>query len=331
MTKISEFVVGQRVAGKFGVLEKTFIKEYAKGKFFKITITDGETRIPLKFWGAPMQSKCTELYENIIPGKTVVEFEGDVVMDNYSNELTVNINEEKDMFKICSEEEIKGLRFVGTTSRSREEMFSAIQMEIDAIQEPHLLALLKAVFSDEKIKAQFMECPGAMKKHHAYIGGLLEHTLNVMRICKTISDLYPELDRDLLITAAILHDIGKIQEYTVGITIDTSDAGKFLTHSYISVEIIESKLRTLQDFPESLKNKLYHMILRHHGKYSGMETIEGKVPWVIPEACALYYADDTDARIKNFLQEIEEGKRAGENWRFVKELGIQIYIEDGND
>ncbi|MEM4160448.1 MAG: hypothetical protein QW531_00525 [Thermoplasmata archaeon] len=97
------------------------------------------------------------------------------------------------------------------------------------------------------------------------------------------------------------------------------------------MEIIDGKIRQLPGFPEQLKWKLYHMILRHHGRFGSQETIEGKISWVIPEACALYYADDMDARVKNFLQEIEEGKRAGESWRFVKDLGVQIYIEDEDE
>ncbi|MEM3445650.1 MAG: HD domain-containing protein [Thermoplasmata archaeon] len=331
MTKISEIGEGQRIAGKFVVREKDFIREYTKGKFFKLTISDGEAKIPLKFWGMPIQSRATEFYEAIEPGKTLIEVEGDVVKDSYTNELTVNINEEKDRFRICSEEEAKGMRFVPETRRNREEMLKFLEAEIGKIEEPHLAALLKSIFGDEQIKKSFMECPGAKMKHHAYIGGLLEHTSNVVRLCSTLCEFYPELDRDLLITGALLHDIGKIQEYSVALAIETTDAGRFLSHTYISVEIIDGKIRQLPGFPEQLKWKLYHMILRHHGRFGSQETIEGKISWVIPEACALYYADDMDARVKNFLQEIEEGKRAGESWRFVKDLGVQIYIEDEDE
>ncbi|MEM3397206.1 MAG: HD domain-containing protein [Thermoplasmata archaeon] len=331
MSKISECVEGQRIAGKFVVWEKAFVKDYTKGKFFKITISDGEAKIPLKFWGMPIHSKVMEFYEAIQPSKTLVEIEGDVVMDTYSNELTVNINEEKDMFRICTDEEAKGLQLVPITKKNREELMKFIESEIGKIVDPNLGALLKSIFADENLKKSFMESPAAKMKHHAYIGGLLEHTCNVVRLCSTLCELYPELNRDLLITAAILHDLGKIQEYSVSLAIDTTDAGRFLTHTYISIEIIETKLRQLSVFPEQLKWKLYHIILRHHGRFAVQETIEGKISWVIPEACALYYADDMDARVKNFLQEIEEGRRAGESWRFVKDLGVQIYIEDEDE
>ncbi|MEM4160449.1 MAG: hypothetical protein QW531_00530 [Thermoplasmata archaeon] len=206
MTKISEIGEGQRIAGKFVVREKDFIREYTKGKFFKLTISDGEAKIPLKFWGMPIQSRATEFYEAIEPGKTLIEVEGDVVKDSYTNELTVNINEEKDRFRICSEEEAKGMRFVPETRRNREEMLKFLEAEIGKIEEPHLAALLKSIFGDEQIKKSFMECPGAKMKHHAYIGGLLEHTSNVVRLCSTLCELYPELDRDLLITGAMLVD-----------------------------------------------------------------------------------------------------------------------------
>jgi 3'-5' exoribonuclease len=330
MTKIGDLKEGQKIAGRFGVTKKDWLKEYSRGKFFRIEITDGDTKIPLKFWGSPLNSRAAELYDNLRPG-SAVDIEGNIVYDNYDNCLTVSVNEDGNKFRICAPGEVEKTEFVKKTEKNQMQLFAYVQKEIEGIKNEHLAALLNAIFADEHIKSQFIESPAAKEKHHAYLGGLLEHTCNVMKICSTLCEIYPELDRDLLITAAILHDIGKIQEYSVDVVIDISNAGKFLTHTYISIEIIENKLRQIPDFPENLKLKLYHAILRHHGRWSSQETIETKTSWVIPEACALYYADDADARIKNFLQHIEEGKKHGENWHFIKDLGSEIYIEDEDD
>jgi len=331
MTKISELKEGEKVSGKFAVWGKDFLRDYHGGKFFKLIISDETGKIPLKFWGSEYQSKVVELYETIQPGKTVVELEGTVLHDEYEDKLVVYVNEDKNLFRICKPEEARECKFVPSTSKNRDELMQYIEEAAGKITEPNLAALLKSIFSDEEIRKAFMESPAAKTKHHAYIGGLLEHTTNVVRICATLCDIYQEIDRDLLITAAILHDIGKIKEYSVEATIDFTDAGRFLSHPYISIEIIESKLKQIPDFPEAIKLKLYHIILRHHGRASLQESTEQRSPWVIPEACALYYADDMDAKVKNFLQEVEEGRKVGENWRYVKDLGGQIYIEDEDE
>lgn len=170
-----------------------------------------------------------------------------------------------------------------------------LQDTLDSVEDTQLTIVLDAFFKDPEFYDKFIQAPAAKIHHHNYLGGLLIHTNEVVKICNALSDIYPELDRQLLVTGALLHDIGKIKTYSYDTNIiDINYEGQMLDHLYIGANMLESKLSNL-DIDDKLKVQLIHMILSHHGEKSlgWGSTVDPK----IPEAIALHYADDISAKL----------------------------------
>jgi 3'-5' exoribonuclease len=206
-------------------------------------------------------------------------------------------------------------------------MYREILAFVTTINEPHLRALLDMFFQDGKFTDRFKHTPGSKKHHHNYIGGLLEHTINVTKLCEVISTIYPELDKDLLITSALLHDIGKLKGYSYHPEIDITTAEGLLGHLYLGIEMLNEKIDALPDFPEDLKLKLYHIVLSHHRQTDWGAFMEP----CFSEANALSYADLLDSQVKNFLQlestEREKVNNKGKTWSsYIRELRRYLYL-----
>ena len=151
----------------------------------------------------------------------------------------------------------------------------------------------------------------------------MEHTVGVIRLCQNICEMYPKINKDLLICGALLHDVGKLKEYTYAAAIDISDEGNFIGHIVIGEQWIREKIQELQnngkEFPKELENQLIHLILSHHGKY---EWGSPKIPKLV-EACILHQADLMDSQVKNYLQMIEDAKKlTDEDWTFIYDADV---------
>jgi 3'-5' exoribonuclease len=204
-------------------------------------------------------------------------------------------------------------------------MMEEMHVIIGSISEENLRALLERFFSDDDFSASFKEAPAAMKHHHSYLGGLLEHTLNVVKLCDMISNNYSNLNRDLLLTGAILHDIGKIKAYSAKTSINMTDTGKFLGHITLGSTMVADKLKGMDSFPEVLKMKLNHLLISHHGNTeSGFDRPKSLK---IPEAAALFYADLYDAKVKEYLQELERERNVEDDWVYIRGLNSEIYTK----
>jgi len=169
--------------------------------------------------------------------------------------------------------------------------------------------LLKKFFADSVLVDGFKTAPAAVKIHHAYIGGLLEHTFSVVKLCSYISEQYTFLDQPLLLTGAFFHDIGKIKEFRYDWTIDYSDEGKLIGHIVLGVQIVDNLIRLLPSFPSEAAMLLRHLILSHHGEPE-MGTVK---PPMTREAMALHLADDLDAKMAS-LNRIYEETRPESRW-----------------
>lgn len=171
---------------------------------------------------------------------------------------------------------------------------------ISEIKNPYLKEILDSFFKNSELKNKFLSAPAAKIHHHNYKGGLLVHTNEVVEICKTIAKLYNDIDGDLLITGAILHDIGKIETYSYETNdIDIKYEGRMLDHLFIGANMLETNMKKI-NAPKTLKIKLIHLILSHHGKteLGWGSTVDPK----IPEAIALHQADDMSAKITSSLE-----------------------------
>ena len=175
---------------------------------------------------------------------------------------------------------------------------------------PAWSALLQAFFEDETIAALFRRAPAAKGFHHVYIGGLLEHTLSVVRLLDRAAGHYAGVNRDLLIAGGILHDIGKIYEFSYERIVEYSDPGRLVGHIVMGVEMVDAKIAAIPDFPEQTAMELRHLILSHHGV---LEYGSPKRPKTL-EALIVHYMDDLDAKVNAFQEYIREARDEESDW-----------------
>jgi len=215
--------------------------------------------------------------------------------------------------------------YLHQSKENLDELMQKIFSKINSIENYHLKNLLKSFFDDPEFAKKFKRAPAAMKVHQPYIGGLAEHTINVMNICESIGNIYKEINRDFLITMAILHDIGKIREYAYDKVIEHTDEGKLLGHIAISLEMINQKIKSLDNFPPDLELMLKHTLLSHHGHF---EFGSPRLPSILA-AIALYYADEMDAKVSGFINIKEENKDFKEKWsKWIWWLERSIYLDE---
>lgn len=186
-------------------------------------------------------------------------------------------------------------------------LWSCLEASVESVTNPGLKRLLAALLADPVIAQAYREAPAARQLHHAWLGGLLEHVVSLLNLADKVAAHYPLLDRDLLIAGVILHDIGKIRELTWGAGFDYSVEGVLLGHIQIGVDLVEKTIAALPGFPDRLRTLVLHMILSHHGK---LEFGSPKLP-MIPEALALNFVDDFDAKMQAIASEFEKSAREG--------------------
>ena len=216
-----------------------------------------------------------------------VRVKGNVVEYRETLQLVVQHLEQPDPTEVDSRD------FLPATERNVEQMLERLIDISQTVKNKHLLRLLVAFFEDKAFVDLFKTAPAAKKMHHAYLGGLLEHTLSIALLIEAIAGHYKGVDRDLLLTGGILHDIGKVYEFSYKTHIDYSDAGRLLNHIVIGVEMLEKKIATLNDFPEDLGLVLKHMIVSHHGT----RDFGSPEPPKTLEAVILNYLDELDAKV----------------------------------
>lgn len=241
-----------------------------------------------------------------------VKVEGQITM--FQNSLQMNIRRARK----ADEGEYDVTDYMPATEKDVKAMYAELKTFMDSVKEPHLLQLLTNVFSDKEIAKKFVNHSAAKSIHHAFIGGLLEHTLGVTRMCAFIADSYPLLNRDLLVTAAIFHDIGKLYEISSFPENDYTDEGNLLGHIFIGAELIGKKIAEIPAFPEKLANELRHCILAHHGE---LEYGSPKKPALV-EALALSMADNLDAKMETFREVLAGSEAVNGEW-----LGYQKMFE----
>jgi 3'-5' exoribonuclease len=192
------------------------------------------------------------------------------------------------------------------------------------VENPFLRELLLAFFQDRKFFAIFKKAPAAKAMHHAYVGGLLEHSLAVARLAGKIADLYPVADRALLVAGALLHDVGKVEEFSFDTyPFDYSDSGRLMGHHVLGVEMVQARLARIAGFPPDLAVRLKHLILSHHGRH---EFGSPSLPMMI-EAFILNFLDDLDAKV-NYIQRLgSQTAAAGYQWTdYQRSLERFLYV-----
>ncbi|MBQ7934140.1 MAG: HD domain-containing protein [Lachnospiraceae bacterium] len=225
-----------------------------------------------------------------------IEVYGDVT--SFNGALQVSIKR----IRVCQEGEYNPADYLPISSKDIETMYQELQGIIKSIQNTYLKQLLEAFFvKDENFIKAFKKSSAAKTVHHSFVGGLLEHTLSVTKLCDYYCSAYPILKRDLLLTAAMCHDIAKTKEFSPFPENDYTDAGQLLGHIVMGSQMVGEKAAAIAGFPQHLLLQVQHCILAHHGKY---EYGSPKIPAII-EAVALNYADDTDAKLQTFKEVLD--------------------------
>lgn len=233
-----------------------------------------------------------------------VEVMGDVT--SFAGAMQLNIKRARK----ASEGEYDPADYLPVSENSTDDMYSQLLSMIGSVKNPFLSALLKKLFAEDKDFLKSFEGHSAAKTvHHGFIGGLMEHTLSVARLCDYMAGAYPLLNRDLLITAALLHDVGKTRELSAFPMNDYTDEGQLLGHIIIGAQMIHDLAKDIPDFPIDLENQLVHCVLAHHGE---LEYGSPKKP-ALAEAVALNLADNTDARMET-LTEIFAADKGKKEW-----------------
>ena len=242
-----------------------------------------------------------------------IEVFGDVV--SFQGALQLNIKR----IRKADEGEYDPADYLPVSERSINEMYSELLGYISSVKNPNLNKLLSMFFKeDEKFIKQFKNHSAAKSVHHSFVGGLLEHTLNVTKLCDFYSSTYPIINRDLLITAAIFHDVGKTVELSLFPENDYTDDGQLLGHIVIGVEMIGEAIRKIDGFPVKLSTELKHCILAHHGEF---EYGSPKKPALV-EAVALNFADNTDAKMETMKEAFSTVPAGNTEW-----LGYNKFFE----
>ncbi len=211
-----------------------------------------------------------------------------------------NVREYKDTLQVvvrhlerADPDHVDAKDFLPATDRDVNQMLDQLIQISKTVEDKHLSRLLAAFFADKTFVDLFKTAPAAKKMHHAYLGGLLEHTLSIVRLIQAVSTHYKGVDKNLLLTGGILHDIGKVYELSYETHIDYSDPGRLLNHIVIGVEMLEKRISRLHDFPQDLSVLLKHLIVSHHGT----RDFGSPEPPKTLEAIILNYLDDMDAKV----------------------------------
>jgi len=291
---VRDLSIGDQVLDFFLVKHKEleWFRDRTRGQFLTLVLMDHTGEILARVW-----EQGPELAEAFDEGD-VVKIRGEV--EEYRDQRQIIV----ERLRLARPEEYTLEDFLPSTERDVEAMWRTLERAIKELKNPHLQALCEALFpvagtgGDEDFVARFKRAPAARRVHHAYLGGLLEHVTELLVLARPLCRLFADIDRDLLVAGILLHDIGKVREFTYEREITYSDAGRLLGHVLLSDEMLVAHLARLQDFPEELALCLRHMVLSHHGRY---EWGSPRRPKTL-EACALHYLDNLDAQVNRFRQ-----------------------------
>ena len=310
---IKDLKPGIEVADFF-VLRKKELKEYNGQKYLKLELGDPSGRINAVLW-----ENAEVVYAEVAIGD-IVKVKGMAI--TYKGGLEIKIEK----IRRSKEEESDPKEFLPKSKIDLNLLLKEFEEKSKTIKNSFLSKLMDSILGDEKLIEKIKYAPGGKLWHHSYLGGLLEHTLKVVEFCEKAAELYELVNRDLLITGALVHDIGKIYAYSFTGFIDFTDEGRLLGHIISGDEIINQKIKKIQDFPRELSLQLRHLLLSHQGQ---LEFASPVVPQTL-EAIILYYADEMDAKTGAFSDIINrdiQQKREGKKWSdWVPLIHRYIYL-----
>lgn len=295
---VSEIKDRDPVNAVFLVKDKILAMAKNGKPYMNLRLMDKSGEVEAKVWDN------TELLDKQFDKDDFVQVRGKASV--YMNKMQVVIAE---IVKV-PEHEVTLAAFLPESNRDGAEMLAELQGVVAALHNPHLKGLMTAFLDDEPFMRLYRQAPAAKGMHHVFLGGLLEHSLSLVKLVKSIVPHYAGINEDLLVVGALLHDVGKIYEMSFERAFDYTDAGKLLGHITIGVELVEEKIRLVSGFPRELSLLLKHMLLSHHGQY---EYGSPKRPKTV-EATILNYLDDLDSKINGIQAHIAKETASTSRW-----------------
>lgn len=303
---ISALSEGDVVDDVFVVKIKKGVTEYTKGYRFNLLLSDNSGKtIEYVYWGGHDEERVRALYDSI-KSDSVVRVRARV--SSYGGKLQLASNE-SDIIEVLDEEQYCSEDFVKPAKKNVDEMYARLLEVVETVENTHIKKLLESIFTDHSIMEKMKIHPGAISIHHNWIGGLLEHTLEVLDFCELAARKFPKLDRDLLVAGALLHDIGKLEELEVTSRIKGTNAGQLVGHVMLGALYVAGKIDEQEGFDEELKTKILHILVSHHGKN---EYGSPKEP-MFPEALAVYYADEMSSKLAEMVEFVEDSREDTED------------------
>ncbi|HUS69148.1 MAG TPA: HD domain-containing protein, partial [Anaerolineae bacterium] len=307
---IKDLEIGRTISGQVYLLAESRVDKTRKGDpYLRATLADSTGRLEARSWNlTPEVMEQLEVGSGVRIYGTVEEYPAGSRQVRIERLQPVEIQDFS--------------RFLPQAKRDREEMRQELLQVRAQIKHPYLSRLLDRLFGDEEFEATFSRAPAAKRYHHACIGGLLEHTLAVVRLCSFVAHEHTEIHRDLLLTAAILHDVGKATSYTLGPVLDLTEEGRLINHVAQGALAVQTAIDSLEGFPQNLRNRLLHAILAHHG---ALERGSPVAPQTM-EALALHHADWMDGDVRGFLDFVESEPPSADGWTgFSSMFGTRLY------
>ncbi len=309
--KIKEFALNDVITGFF-IVRKADIREYTKGNYLTAELGDNSGRINAVYW-EPDTFCLTELEAGY-----VVKVRGTV--GEFRDKLQLTIVR----IRLATEDEYSLDELLPHSKQTHDERKSRILNLTEKIENQYIKTLVESFWNDEKFFDKFLKAAAGKLWHHAYIGGLSEHSANLAELAVRVSVGYEYLNKDLLIFGGLFHDIGKLATYTTDMVIDFTDEGRLIDHICIADAWIVERAKLIENFPDKLLMKLRHIVLSHQGEYS--------TPVVpkIPEAFVIYYCDEIDSKM-GALERIRE-KVGGKGWSdYINLIQRHVYFGEGDD
>ncbi|MBN1847967.1 MAG: HD domain-containing protein [Deltaproteobacteria bacterium] len=283
-----------QVRGLYAAKTKRLARTKRGDPFLSITLSDRTGDMECRVWDN------AEALSSLFKEGDILDIEGRA--NSYRNQVQLIIAD----LKVADNGADPSL-FLEATSYDAKDMIRSLREVLKTIKEPHLKKLMESFLSDRAFMTLFKEAPAAKNFHHGYVGGLLEHTLSVCRLTDSVCEHYPQLDRDLLLAGAFLHDIGKIKEFKTHTLIEYTDEGRLLGHLVLGAAMLDEKLDHIKSFPRDTALRLKHLILSHHGEY---DFGSPKRPKFL-EAFVLHFIDDLDAKVSGLGRFMERDTQEG--------------------
>jgi len=286
------------VVSSFVVISKQVKPKKTGEPYLALTLGDRCGQIEAKMWDNVEDSIDAFEQEDFLKIKAL--------LNKYKNRFQLTIHK----LRKLGDSEVDFADYLPKTTKDVDQLWRIVGEHVSSFKDANLRALVQSFMADPEIALAYRNAPAAKTLHHAYIGGLLDHVVSLFRSCELVCQNYPQINRDLLLTGAFLHDIGKIHELTYSRSFSYTTRGQLLGHMIIELEMLQAKLAQLPEFPDKLKTLLEHLIISHHGQY---EFGSPKLP-MFPEALMLHYLDDLDSKMESMRAHFEREAENESSW-----------------